>query len=466
MKRILLALCMACCTSAMTAQGLRESIEKGVQTSIRQSENHLWHEAFATCRALDTKIGAGNPELHYLVSNERFRLYTRLNKKGECRAQMQLMENYARASRKNDVIEDMLMKKADFAQRNDNASLAGDCYLEIFNMHTKDKDDKGKEKCFQEMIARAKQENNRLMGDLIGRMYTRWTDSIASIRTAKELKVVKDQYAAAQEEIGTKDSTITTQKSFIYVLIITALGLAVALLFVILVMWHNVKEIKRLKKSLEVANENNDHKSNLLHNISAQMMPSLDAIQRGDTQKHVQALKDYMEHIAHYMELEQTRDDRFEMTSRNMGQFCEKMAKEARSLVKSGTEVTCSTQAINFPTNEEGLRSLLLALIGEVAKASGVERINLEFKKRNPHTGHLLVTAVGMKLEEEKRETIFQAFSEIVDLTVSDCLTYPTCSLLAYKLGGQLRLDDEFKHGVRFVVELKDREVSHPTHLS
>ena len=216
MKRILLALCMACCTSAMTAQGLRESIEKGVQTSIRQSENHLWHEAFATCRALDTKIGAGNPELHYLVSNERFRLYTRLNKKGECRAQMQLMENYARASRKNDVIEDMLMKKADFARRNDNASLAGDCYLEIFNMHTKDKDDKGKEKCFQEMIARAKQENNRLMGDLIGRMYTRWTDSIASIRTAKELKVVKDQYAAAQEEIGTKDSTITGAPSRMY----------------------------------------------------------------------------------------------------------------------------------------------------------------------------------------------------------------------------------------------------------
>ena len=457
MKKIILAICMACCTSAVTAQGLRETVEKGVQTSIRQSENHLWREAFATCRALDTKIGGGNPELHYLVSNERFRLYTRLNKKGECRSQMEQMENYARASRKNDVIEDMLMKKADFARGNDNASLAGDCYMEIFNMHAKGKDDSGREKCFQEMIARAKKENNKLMGDLIGMMYTRWTDSIAGIRTARELTVVKAQYATAQEEINTKDGTITTQKSIISVLIVMALGLAAALVFFILVMWRNVKVIKRLKKSLSVANENNDRKSELLHNISAQIMPSLEAMQGSDTQRHVSALKDYMEHIARYMELEQSRDEHFELTPRNMGQFCEKVAKEARSMVKNGTEVTCSTQAINFPTNEEALHKLLLDLIGEVVKADGVERIGMEFKKRNPHTGHLLVTAVGMKLDEEKRDSLFQPFSEIADLTVSDRLTYPTCSLLAYKLGGQLRLDDEFKHGVRFVVELKDK---------
>ena len=457
MKKFILAISMACCTMAMTAQGLRETVEKGVQTSIRQSENHLWREAFATCRALDAKIGGGNPDLHYLVSNERFRLYTRLNKKGESRMQMELMENYARASRKNDVIEDMLMKKADFARRNDNASLARDCYMEIFLMHAEGKDDSGREKCFQEMIAKAKQEKNKLMGDLIGGMYTRWTDSIAGIKTARELKMVKDQYATAQEEIGTKDGTITTQKTVIFVLIVMAVGLTAALVFFILVMWRNMKQIRRLKKSLKVANENNDHKSELLHNISKQMMPSLEAMQGGDTQKHVKALKDYMEHIARYMELEQTRDEHYELTARNMGQFCEKVAQEARTLVKGDTEVTCSTQAINFPTNEDALRSLLLMLIGEVTKTNGVERIGLEFKKRNPHTGHLLVTVVGMKLVEEKRETLFQAFAELADLTVSDLLTYPTCSLLAYKLGGQLRLDNEFRHGVRFVVELRDK---------
>ena len=457
MKKIILALCLSCCTTAITAQSLRETVEKGIQTSIRQSENHLWREAFATCRALDTKLGNGNPELHYLVSQERFRLYTRINKAGECRAQMAQMENYARASRKNEVIEDMLMKKADFARKSDNKSLATDCYNEIFNMRAKGKDDNGKEKCFKEMIGRAQKDKNKLMEDFIGRMYARWTDSIASIRTAQELSTVKAQYTGAQEEISEKDSTITSQKTIIYILIITALGLSAALVFFILVMWRNVSEIKKLKKSLRVANENNKHKGELLHNISAQIQPSLDAMQQGDTQRHVKALQVYINHIAEYMRLEQSCEEHYELTSLNMGQFCEKVTQEAKGTIKNGIEVTCSSQAINFPTNVEVLRRLLMLLIEEITKEAGVERINLEFKKRNPHTGHLLVTAVGMKMEEEEKNILFQAFAEIADLTKSDRMTYPTCSLMAYKLGGQLRLDDEFKHGVRFVIELKDK---------
>ena len=126
-------------------------------------------------------------------------------------------------------------------------------------------------------------------------------------------------------------------------------------------------------------------------------------------------------------------------------------------MVKSTTEVTCTAQPISFATNEDALRTILLNIVEEVVKADGVERINLEFKKRNPHTGNFLVTAVGMTLPEEKRETLFQAFSEIADLTEDDGLTFPTCSLMAYKLNGHLRLDDEFRHGIRFVVELKDK---------
>ena len=74
MKKLILALLVACSTLTTVAQNLRQTVENGVQTSIRQSENHLWREAFATCRALDAMLGAGNPDLHYLVSNERFRL--------------------------------------------------------------------------------------------------------------------------------------------------------------------------------------------------------------------------------------------------------------------------------------------------------------------------------------------------------------------------------------------------------
>ena len=456
MRKFFLALLLACCISAVSAQSLRQSVENGVKTSVRQSENHEWKEAFATCRSLDAMIGSGNPDLHYLVAKERFRLYYRINKLTESKGQMALMENYARASRKNDVIEDMLMRKAAFHKSIGNVTLAANCYKEIFAMRAKGLDDDGKEKCFTGMIAEAKQEKNAHMADVIGRMYAAWTDSIAGIRAAKELQTIKEQYAAAQEDIDSKATKITAQWAFIIILIVIGVALAVALVFFIIVMLKNVREIRRLKTSLSIANANNDQKNLFLNNISAQIRPSLDAIEQGDAKRHVKALQNYVSHIEEYMALEQCREERYEFASHNMGQFCEKVAEEAKKLVRQGTAVTFNSQPISFSTNEQALHTLVMGIVAEAAKDSDLERITIEFKKRNPHTGHLLVTALGIKLTEEQRASLFQPFSEIVDLTVGDGLTYPTCSLIAYKLNGHLRLDDEYRQGTRFVVELKD----------
>lgn len=455
MKKILIAFLLLCCAITLPAQTLRQSVENGVQTSVRQSENHEWREAFATCRSLDAMIGKGNPDLHYLVAKERFRLYYHINKMTECRAQLALMENYARASRKNDLIEDMLTRKAGLAKSTGKVALATECYKEILAMKTKGKDDDGKEQCFKDMIAKAKQEKNAFMADVIGRMYSQWTDSIAGIRSAKELKDAKAQYAAAQEEIDSKATKITAQWVFIVILIVIAAGLGAALAFFVLLMFKNVREIKHLKESLSLANSNNEQKNRFLNNISAQIRPSLNAMENGDTKRQIKALQSYMDHIEGYMTLEQTRDEHYEMAGENMAQFCQTMADEVKKMVRQGTAVTFNSQSITFSTNAEALRGIVRGIVGEAVKHDGVERITIEFKKRNPHTGHLNITVVGMKLPEEKRETLFQAFTETVNLTEDDGLTYPTCSLMAYKLDGHLRLDDEYRQGTRFVLELK-----------
>lgn len=450
---LFLSLCMVLTTSA---QSLRQQVENGVQTSVRQSENREWREAFATCRALDAMIGNGNPDLHYLVAKERFRLYYRINKMAECKNNLALMENYARASKKQDVIEDMLMRKAGFARSSGNTSLATLCYKEIFAMHSAGKDDDGKEKCFTDMIAKAKQEKNTLMADIIGKMYTEWTDSIAGIKAAKELKTIKDQYAAAQEEIDSQSTKITAQWAFIIVMIVIAVALGVALAFFVLLMFKNVRQIKKLKASLSLSNSNNEQKNMLLNNIGKQIRPSLDAMASGDSKRHIAALQTFLDDMEGYMALEQTRDEHYELSSCNMGQLCQKLADEAKKMVKAGTAVTFNSQPITFQTNAEAMQQLVLGIISEAVKHDGVERITLEFKKRNPRTGHFLVTVVGMKLNEEQRENLFTAFAEIVDLTQGDGLTLPTCALMALKLNGLLRLDDEYRQGTRFVIELKD----------
>lgn len=456
MRKTFLAIMLALATLNVPAQSLKQSVENGVATSVRQSENHEWREAFTTCRNLDAMIGAGNPELHYLVAKERFRLYFRIHRTAECKSQLALMEQYARASRQQTVIEDMLMRKAGFARTAGNIALATNCYKEIFFMHSSGKDDNGKEKCFKDMLAKAKQSNDPAMASVIKRMYDEWTDSISGIRAAKELNDTKQQYAAAQEEISSKDTKITAQWAFIVTLIIIAAALGVGLAFFILLMLKNTKEIKRLKNSLLLSNSNNERKNRFLNNISAQLRPSLNAIAQGNSLQHITALKGFMDHIENYMTLEQSRDKHYELTSQNMGQLCEKLKEETKTLVPANTKVTYDCQPISFATNAEALRSLVLGIVGEAKKCDTLERITFEFKKRNPHTGHFIVTVVGMMLPEEKRATLFQAFTEVADLTKDDGLTYPTCSLIAYKLNAHLRLDDEYRHGTRFVVEMKE----------
>ena len=445
---------LSCGILSIQAQGsLKKQVEDGIKTSIRLTEDHEWHEAFATCRALDAAIGKGNPELHYLVSKERFRMYSRINKSDDARSQMQLMESYARQSGKDDVIEDMLIAKGAYSAKTGNVNLAQKCYKEIFYRRAKGKDDDGVDKCFQSMVTEAKGKDNTLMASMLEKMYTQWKDSIASDKAAAELKAVKAQYAEAQEDIDSKATKIAMQWGFIIVLIVIAVALALALAFFVMLKFKNMVKIKHLKDSLEIANNNNDRKSLFINNISEQINPSLDAIARGDKQQ-VTALQNFMQHIKEYMILENSREQLYEQTDLNMENLCKNVVAEAKETIKCDLPIKIDAHGITFPSNDEAVKQLLVCLIGELAKSKDTERISLEFKKRNPHTGNFIVTGIGFKIPENKRENLFQAFAEVKDLTVDDGMKLPTCALMAYKLNGNLRLDEEFAQGTRFVVEL------------
>ena len=60
MKKILFILSFACLTIAGQAQSsnLQKTVEEGIKTSIQQTENREWKEAFATCRQMDALIYA------------------------------------------------------------------------------------------------------------------------------------------------------------------------------------------------------------------------------------------------------------------------------------------------------------------------------------------------------------------------------------------------------------------------
>ena len=115
MKKLLIILSFACCIMAVQAQNvnLKKSVEDGIKTSIQQTENREWKEAFATCRALDGLIAVEEqktkqaaPELHYLVSKERLRMYMRLNNAEQSKLQIAKLEDFASKAKKDEVSED------------------------------------------------------------------------------------------------------------------------------------------------------------------------------------------------------------------------------------------------------------------------------------------------------------------------------------------------------------------------
>ena len=109
---------------------------------------------------------------------------------------------------------------------------------------------------------------------------------------------------------------------------------------------------------------------------------------------------------------------------------------------------------VNVRTNAEALENILLYLLGNAASHTESGKITLEFKKRSAHSGQFIVTDTGCGIPEEKRASLFKPFTEVQDLTKGDGLGLPTCSLMAYKLNGTLRLDEDYKKGTRFVLEL------------
>ena len=464
MKKILVILTFACSLLSVQAQdaNLRKAVEDGIKTSIQQTENREWKEAFATCRALDGMIATEEqktkkqaPELHYLVSKERLRMYMRLsNKQKECQEQLAKMEDWAEKAKSDEVSEDLLMAKAGYYQKNGMNDKSLQCYKQLVQKRSQGKDEKGVDQCFQDMLAQAKSGKNGSLTRALERLYTNWQDSIKAVKAAHELKSLQDEYAASQNTLAEKESKISTQKGIITFLCILVAALAGGLLFFIGIMFKNIRQIKKQKKSLAIANDNNELKSKFINNIGEQISPSLDAIECGHVKKHVQALKDLMTHIQSYMELESTREERYEMKDMNIQALCEGIMEKAKASFKPEVVASLNVPRVSVRTNAEALENVLLYLLGNAALHTESGKITLEFKKRSAHSGQFIVTDTGNGIPEEKRGSLFKPFSEVQDLTKGDGLGLPTCALIAYKLNGTLRLDEEYKKGTRFILEL------------
>lgn len=440
---------------------IESSIDNGIQTSIRQTENGEWKEAFATCRALDDAIrsyesssGKSMPQLYYKVAKERFRMYRRINKPQQCGEQLARMFTASSNSKSAAIEEDFMMTRADYLQWIGKHDASEACYKAIVQKNIAGKNDNDVETAYKKLIEKSKASNIASYIRTVEKMYANWQDSIGAIKAASDLKALQDNYVKAQEEISDKDSTIGWQNAFMVILGIIVAALTAALLFLGGYLMKSLMQIKNLKKSLSFANDNNERKGSFIDRLGEFLNPSLDAIDGGNVKANTTALRKFLANIRKYMQIESSREEHYELTDTDIQSLCGKIVEKAKNDSHISIPVKVEIPRISFKTNNEALEEIISGVMAEMAENSKTESISIEFKKSGAKTGKFLITGLGMTLSDEDASNIFQPFTKVRDLTKSDGLRLPTCSLIAYKLNGNLHIDEAFSRGTRFILEM------------
>lgn len=442
-----------------------QAIEEGIRVSVLFTQNRQYKEAFATCRQMDALILSAEqeskqaaPALRFAVSKERLRMYIRLKNAAQCETQLSQMKIYAEQSQSAELQEELLFAEADYYQAFGMAGKSLECYRRLLRMRIAGKDEKETEKCYQDMLALAEKNNNAPLASAMRQLHTAWQDSIKGAKAARELSLLQEKYDASQKEMQEKEDRIGTDLIVIVALCVLSGALAAALLFLGALLMKHIRRTKALKHSLQIANENNEQKSRFIGNISAQIQPSLEAVAHARSeqvqQEHISALTQLMEDIQTYMALEETRETHYPLKEVNIKTLCEEIMDKAKADFPAEVEAVVNVPRMNVKTHAGELERILLYLLKSAAMHTTSGKITLEFKKRSAHTHQFILTDTGTGIPADIRIDLFKPFAQMHDLTKGNGLGLPTCSLIAYKLGGTLKLDEEYKKGTRFVLEL------------
>ncbi len=430
-----------------------------VNTAALYHREGYYKEAFEVLSRLDgilsdaeTASSKPRPELHYPIHKERMLMYTKLKNAARVREQIEYMEGAAKASKNDSLATDLLYQKA-----NSFYTLGlpreGDAAFNRLVEQSKATDDYSLvDKCYRSLIGMATRANNAALLARTYDKYNVWTDSVKAVQAKKEYAGLQAKYDESLQTIEEKDGTINGKQYIIVALCVLAAILVGALVFLGIMLLRYMVLTRNQKQAIATANEHNKLKTEFIHNISAQMKPTLDTLDQ--KLPAVKALKDFSAHIQELSDLESTLTDPVETEDVNMQAFT---AEVLDQLGMSGREnVTVDVPKLTVKINREQVALVLGHLLRNAEYHTPKDgRISIEFKKRGPHTYQYIITDTGAGIPEEEREQIFKPFTRVRNLAEGDGLGLPICALRAAVMNGRLTLDSTYTKGARFVLELK-----------
>ena len=467
MNKLFLYILFLFCPLIATAQNdpISKQIETGIQKSINLTESGKWKEAFTACKELDALINIHERKtkkpadhLHYLVSKERLRMYKHMKKSDRCLSQLEQMKTYAQKDETSNILADLSLEKAEYYMLFDQTDKGIQSYKEFIYLNTKDNSEESAKACYEKMIEESKKASDPSMTFLLTSLYTQWKDSIQISNNKLIINDLRNKVKQNEQTIAEKDSKEKSSRNLTVSLGILCIIFAgvIGLLFMLLLRY--IRQSKGLKNSLELSSRDNELLNDFINQIQSYVSPTLDAINQStsttEAANHTEALQLFFQHIEEYSQLEKTKDEHYELKEVNINSLCTEILKQAKTSFHRDVEPVLEVPRVYIHTHTEALSRILLYLLGNAALHTTSGKISLEFKKRSAHSGQFIITDTGTGIPEEKRAGLFKPFSTDYNLTEGDGMGLPTCNLVAYKLNGSLRLDETYRKGTRFILEL------------
>ena len=437
---------------------LKQGVECAAKASELYVKESMYQESFDLLRRVDQTIDAKTispsekAAAHYEVSKVRMKMYMNMHRPQSAQEHLNVMENYAKTSGDDDVMNDLLYNKANYYYTFGQNAKGNEVFKEMADKLTASKEYDKVDQVYKTLIANGRKSNNASIVAQSYNNYMLWKDSVNALKSADEIKALKQQITERDETIDDMDGSLTTRMAIIWGLAILAGALAAALVIGAVVLMRFILLTRKQKKTIKMANDSNAQKAKFISNISAQLEPTLQKLDKKTPE--VQALLDFSSHIETLSSLENS-DEEVEMEELNINKFCEEIAEPVRGKLKNDVTLTVNAPKMTLTTNKEYVTHILNHLLENALEYVNEEgTVVLEYKKRGAHSHQFLVSNTGNPMSEELREEVFTPFREVKDLTEGDGLGLPICRQMALKMGGDLEIDPQFTKGTRFILEL------------
>lgn len=453
-----------------------KAIQCGTKACQLYYQANLYNEAFDLCRAMDQFISKAEeglqktfPVLHGQVTMERMLMYLKLKRAPSAQQQLTALQADATASGDAAMADMVLLAQAVYNYTFGMTAQGDQCMKKLTGKHSSAKEVEKLGDYYKRIISLGTAMNNSSLVAKGYEQYMSWKEEVRMLTAKDELNVLKRQYKAAQDTIVEKDDSISARQYWIVALVVIIVALAAVLLLGFMLYLRAVAKVKKVQKLLDAANESNAQKNRFIHNLSAQLTPTLDSIRQSvqairqkqpDSPEALQlasqsdALLQFGRDISELSTLESTLQEPYALKSMGVNTFCDEIAAQAKTLLKPGVEFFCEAPRIQIQLNKEELQKVLMHLIYNAAQYTESGHVRLEYKKRGAHINQFIVTDTGCGIPKEKQAGLFTPFSHVQDLTMGDGLGLPICALKAVKMQGTLTLDTNYRKGARFVLEI------------